>query len=132
MKKSLACAVLAAVALGGSSITPAVAHHSLSAQFDLSRPFDIKGKLVRVEWVNPHPYMHFTVEEGGKTVEWGIETVGLGALRTKGMGREAVKVGETYQLRGFRARNGKPIGFLREIQFADGRKFQLWTGNPNG
>lgn len=132
MRKTLFCAVLAAAALGGFSMTPAVAHHSLSAQFDLSRPFDIRARLVKAQWVNPHPYLQVTVEDGGQTVDWGIETVGLNALRTKGVGKEAIKVGETYTFRGFRARNGKPVGFLREIEFSDGRKFQIWTGNPNG
>jgi len=131
MKKTLLCAAMAAATLGGFTLTPALAHHSLTAQFDLSRPFEIKGKLVSAEWVNPHPYLHFTVDEDGKTFEWGIETVGLNALRTKGVGKEAIKVGETYTLRGSRARNAKAVGFLREIEFSDGKKFQIWTGNPN-
>jgi hypothetical protein len=130
MKKTFVRALLAVAALG-TAIAPTAAHHSLSAQFDLSRPFDIKGTLSKVLWVNPHPYLYVNVEEDGRTFEWKVETVGLNSLRTKGIGKEAIKVGDTYQFRGFRARNGQPMGFLREIEFSDGRKFTMWTGNPN-
>jgi hypothetical protein len=68
MKKTTIRAVLAVAALG-TAIAPMAAHHSLSAQFDLSRPFDIKGKLTKVMWVNPHPYLYVSVEEGGKTFD---------------------------------------------------------------
>ena len=130
MTKTIVGAVLVAVGLA-ASIAPTSAHHSLSAQFDLSRPFDVKGTLSKVMWVNPHPYLYVNVEEDGKTFEWKVETVGLNALRTKGVGKEAIKVGETYQFRGFRARNGQANGFLRELEFSDGRKVTMWTGNPN-
>jgi hypothetical protein len=69
--------------------------------------------------------------KGGKTVEWCIETVGLGALRTKGMGRETAKVGETYSFAGSGRAMASRLASC-EIQFADGRKFQRWTGNRDG
>jgi len=130
MSMNLVAAILSAgLTLATAS---AVAHHSVSAQFDYDRPFDFSATLTKVEWINPHSYLHFAVTEGGKQTEWSIESHGIAGLRSKGLNKDILKAGETYRIRGFKARNGKPNGFLQEIQFADGRIFKVWSGEPNG
>lgn len=112
---------------------PAYAHHSVSAQFDYDKPFDMQATLERVEWISPHSYLHFVVNDGGgKSTEWAIESFGVGGLRNKGLTKDVLKVGDTYKIRGFKARNGKPNGFLREIEFSNGKIFRVWSGDPNG
>lgn len=111
---------------------PATAHHSVSAQFDYDKPFDLTGTLERVEWINPHSYLHFKITADGKTTDWAIESFGVSGLRSKGLDKDVLKVGDTYHIRGFSARNGKPNGFLQEIELSNGKVFRVWSGDPNG
>jgi len=132
MKPAMSLTLSALVAVLGVATGTAVAHHSVSAQFDYDKPFDLTGKLERVEWVNPHSYLYFKVTESGKTTDWSIESFGVAGLRTKGLNKDVLKVGNTYRIRGFKARNGKPNGFLQEIEFSDGKMYRIWSGDPNG
>ena len=112
----------------------ATAHHALQAQFDTLKPLTIKGSLARVDWVNPHAYFWLDIkDETGKVKQWGAETVGPAALRQAGFlrGPASFRVGETYEFEGFAARDGSERIFTTAVHFPDGRKIQLWFGDPN-
>lgn len=110
------------------------AHHALQAQFDTQKSVELKGTLARVDWVNPHAYFWLDVtDETGKVRQWGFETVGPTALRQAGFtrGPASFRIGETYTFVGFLARDGGDRAFTTAVHFADGRKIQLWFGDPN-
>jgi len=117
----LAGLAVASLLVGG---VPASAHHSVSAQFDVDQIKMVKGVLKKVEWINPHPYLTFTVTpSGGAAYDLATESMAPAALRRAGLsGRDALKVGESYTLYYSPARNGKQtIGLLMAFTLPDGK-----------
>ena len=115
---------------------PAVAHHSVAAEYDFDKPVEFTGTLKQMEWINPHAMLHLEVtnHDGSKAV-WIFQTTGAGALRQKGLARASqggLAVGETYTISGFAAKNGKPQGFIKTLKMPDGRLITMWFGDPNG
>src|ERR1700704_4767318 len=89
---------LAAATLGLTfALAPGQAHHAVQAQFDVNTVVEKKGKLFKVDWINPHTYMHFEVDEGGKVKKYAIESLGILGLRRVGIdSKSAFKVGENF------------------------------------
>lgn len=114
---------------------PALAHHAVQAQFDFDKPVELKGTLSKMEWINPHAYMHLDVKDDtGKVTTWALETVGPGGLRRAGLSRAArggLQVGQTYTIRGFMAKDGSRSAFLKDLTLPDGRNVTIWFGDPN-
>ena len=126
------CAALmtAAIALLTSSLS---AHHSFQAQFDIDKPLTVKGTVTKVEWVNPHVYVHLDVKDDkGAVTRWAFETLGPGRMRAEGMSKQTFGVGKVVTLQGYAARDGsKNLGFLRQVTFDDGHSIEVWLGDPN-
>ena len=119
----------AALVLTATS-APAVAHHSLYAVFDEDQSVTLKGVVSKVEWVNPHVYLYMDVTGAdGKVTVWSIETFPPTTLRRAGLTRDTLGLGETITLLGYKARNGTPLAFLRQITFADGRELLIALGD---
>jgi hypothetical protein len=112
---------------------PTHAHHSLSAQYDYDWPFKFDDAvLTRARFINPHVHLYFNVKnEKGEVVEWDITTVGIRGLNDVGLGKDTLKAGDTYMIRGLRAHNGAPNGFLAEI-VVGGKSHIVWSGDPLG
>jgi len=115
---------------------PAMAHHSVASEYDLTKPIDVTGTLVQMEFVNPHAFMHLEVtnKDGSKTT-WIFQTTAAGTLRQKGLARAengGLAVGMTLELTGFASKNGQPRGYIRTIKMPDGRLITVWYGDPNG
>jgi Family of unknown function (DUF6152) len=115
---------------------PAVAHHSVAAEYDFDKPVEFTGTLKQMEFINPHAMLHLEVTnpDNSKTV-WIFQTTGAGALRQKGLARASqggLAVGETYTIAGFAAKNGRPQGFIKTLKMPDGRLITMWFGDPNG
>ena len=115
---------------------PAIAHHSVAAEYDFDKPVEFTGTLKQMEWINPHAMLHLEVmnQDGSKAV-WIFQTTGAGALRQKGLARASqggLTVGETYTISGFAAKNGKTQGFIKTLKMPDGRLITMWFGDPNG
>ena len=84
----------------------AFGHHAFSAEFDISRPVKVTGKVIEIEWTNPHAWMHIEAEdEQGNPQRWAIELVGINGLVRFGFTRKTVKIGDVLTVAGFGARN---------------------------
>ena len=114
---------------------PVAAHHALAAQYDLDKPVEITGTLNKMEFINPHSMLHLDVKKADGTVTtWVFQTTNAGSLRSKGLARNgpgSLAQGATYTVKGFAARNGNPMGFLRVLVFPDKREMTFWFGDPN-
>ena len=118
----------------GVSVT---AHHALNAQYDMDKPIEFEGPLVRTEFVNPHSMLllEVTGSDGTMTI-WKFQSGAIGTLRRLGLIRSSaeggLKAGDRVTATGFAARNGTPMGFLKTLKMPDGRVITTWFGDPNG
>ncbi len=104
--------------------TAAYAHHAAQAEFDVTKNFTITGTLNKVEIINPHSYLHFTVQDkDGKPYDLALETVTPIGLQRAGLSvRDNLKVGDTFKFTYSPARNGVTTrGFLHAITLQDGK-----------
>lgn len=127
-------ATLALAGLVLAAYVPAVAHHAFSAEFDPNRPVVLRGPVVRVEWVNPHTWIHLEVtnEDGSKTI-WMVEGGTPNTLLRRGLSRGSIPIGAMIIVDGYQSKDRSARANGRDITFADGRKFFMGssgTGAP--
>ena len=105
MKHTLATAVLTLAILVAA--VPIFAHHAFSAEFDNTKPLNMKGKFVSIDWVNPHSWTHFevTLPNGQKQV-WHAETPPPNQLVRQGWAKTTLQIGDEIQVNGFAAKDG--------------------------
>ncbi len=128
---------LAALIVSGAlASAPALAHHAVSAQYDMKKPIEITGTLKQMEYINPHSMLHLEVANAdGTKTEWIFQTTNAGTLRNRGLARSgpgSLQPGGTYTVKGYAARNGNSMGFLRTLIFPDGKEMVFWFGDPQG
>jgi hypothetical protein len=126
------CAV-AAVVMGLFAGAPVMAHHSFAAEFDIAKPLTLKGVVTKVEWINPHVYLHVDAKDDrGTVIPWSIETIGPARMHDAGMTKATFGIGKPVTMRVYQARDGsKNLAFLRTITFEDGHTVEVWLGDPN-
>src|SRR5688572_10498238 len=118
----VAGALLAAAAL------PVLAHHSFAAEFDANRPVKLEGTVTKMEWINPHSWIHIDVTTtSGEVQKWMIEGGAPNALLRRGWNRTSLPAGSKISVQGFQAKDGSFRANGRDITFADGKK--LFVGS---
>src|SRR5688500_11802709 len=112
---------------------PAVAHHSVSAEFDTTKPIKFTGTIKKVDWTNPHIYTHVEAkDETGKLVVWRVEGGPPNSLFRQGWRKDTLKVGETVTVAGGRAENSESMNVgVARITAADGRRVVCGGGGGN-
>jgi hypothetical protein len=107
---------------------PAAAHHAFAAEFDSAKPIKLRGTVVKMEWINPHTWIHLDVKTPKGTVErWMIEGGPPNALYRRGFTQKSLPNGSEILVEGFRAKDGSLKGNGRDLTFADGRR--LFVGS---
>src|SRR5919204_1737667 len=124
--------ILTAAGLGGFLVlvfaAQAVAHHSFSAEFDINRPIQLTGTITKVEWINPHAWIHVDVKKPDGTVEeWMIEGGTPNTLMRRGISKDTLKIGTPIVISGYQAKDGSLRANGRDITYPDGRKLFLGT-----
>lgn len=108
---------------------PSLAHHSLSAVYDIRGSGELTGVIKKVEFINPHGVMTLDVtNDDGTTTEWQMTTGSANTLASLGFGDEGpntVIAGDVVTITYFPARNGKPLGFIRSITLPDERTIEF-------
>ena len=104
------------------------AHHAFSGEFDSTKPIHLRGKVVRMEWIKPHAWLHLAVvgEDGNEEV-WMIEAGPPGALVRRGWRKDSVLPGIELVVQGYHAIDGTNKANGREVTFPDGRR--LFAGS---
>ena len=116
----------AAAILAGSA--SASAHHSFGAEFDANKPVQLRGSVVKVEWINPHTWIHIDVKQpDGSLVRWMIEGGTPNTLLRNGLKRDSLPAGTEIVVDGYRAKDGTNRANGRDVTFPDGRK--LFVGS---
>jgi len=117
---------LSAVVLGLLSGRPISAHHAFAAEFDSNQPVVLRGTVTRVEWINPHTWIHIDVKNAdGSVAEWMIEGGTPNTLLRNGVDRKSLPAGTEIVVDGYKAKSGLNRANGRDITLADGRKLQL-------
>jgi hypothetical protein len=132
--KSALLAVAAGVAAIVAAGVPVVAHHAFGAEFDPNRPVLLKGKVTKVEWVNPHAWIHLAVTKAdGTTEEWMVEGGTPNTLLRRGINRNSLVDGTEIIVDGYQSKDRSNRANGRDITFPDGRKLFMGssgTGAP--
>ena len=105
------------------------AHHSVSGQFDQTKPMELTGTISKIDWINPHIYIHLDVKDGkGNVTTWALATLPTAMMRRSRITKESLqgRPGEIVKVSAVPARDGtKTLAWISRITYADGHFLQL-------
>ena len=111
---------------------PMWAHHSFAAEFDIKKPVRLEGTVTKMEWINPHAWIHIDVKgPDGKTTSWMVEGGTPNILLRRGFTKQSLEVGTVVIVEGYQAKNGENRANGSNITFTDGKRLFLGGSNPN-
>jgi len=124
--------MLSVVAVGGLLVmggVPAFAHHAFSSEFDANKPVEFTGTVTKMEWVNPHSWIHVDVKKPDGTVEnWAIEGGTPNTLLRRGLRKSDLPAGTEIHVTGFQAKDGGLRANGKDLTLPDGRALFLGSG----
>jgi hypothetical protein len=139
MRKKLVIGLAAATAAAVTAYgTVALAHHAFAAEFDGNRPVNLRGKVTRIEWINPHTWIHIdAVNADGSITPWMVEGGTPNTLLRRGITKDTLAKGTEIVVRGYQSKDAlctpKCRANGRDVTFPDGRKLFMGssgTGAP--
>src|SRR5436305_9411535 len=126
----LKIAVTAIVAGLGLIALPVAAHHSFAAEYDSTKPVTLKGKFVKMDWVNPHSWIYMDVTgPDGKVAQWKFEALPPNGLYRQGWRRDSLKAGEELSITGFLAKDGTNTAWSSSVTNGEGKR--MFSGSAD-
>ena len=115
------------------SIAPAFAHHAFAAEFDASKPVKLRGTVTKMEWINPHAWIHIDVKKQDGGVEtWMIEAGTPNTLLRRGFTKDSLKAGTEVLVDGYQSKDGSLRANGRNLTLPDGQTLFLGNANATG
>lgn len=127
MRKTLTTMAAAGLSmlLAGTAVQ---AHHAFAAEFDANRPVRLRGVITKMEWINPHSWIHMDVtDDDGSVNSWMIEAGPPGALVRRGWSKQSITPGIEILVEGYQALDGGFRANGRDVTLPDGRR--LFAGS---
>jgi hypothetical protein len=110
------------------------AHHAFAAEFDATKPVKLRGVVTKMDWINPHAWIHIEVKAtDGKVTKWMIEAAAPNAMLRRGFNQDSLPVGTEILIEGYQAKDGANRANGSSITYPDGKKLFIGsqgTGAP--
>jgi len=132
MKPMREASIAALLALLVLAAAPASAHHAFAAEFDAKKPIKLQGTVTKMEWINPHAWIHIDVKKTDGTVEeWMIEAGTPNTLLRRGLTRDSLKKGTEIVVDGYQSKDGSLRANGRDVTLPDGKTLFLGSSAPD-
>ena len=134
MSKSAASICVTIIVIALLAAAQLLAHHAFSAEFDANRPVQLKGTVTKMEWINPHAWIHIDVMmDDGNVEQWMIEGGTPNTLFRRGFTKRSLAPGTVIMVDGYQAKDGTQKANGRDLTFEDGTRLFMGssgTGAP--
>jgi hypothetical protein len=122
--------IVVTIFAGLLAAAPMWAHHAFTAEFDGNKPVKLRGTVTKMEWINPHAWIHIDVKEAdGKVTSWMVECGSPNTLLRRGVTKASVTAGMEVLVDGYQSKDGSNKANGRDVTFADGKKLFLGSSN---
>jgi len=114
------------------AVRPVSAHHAFAAEFDAKKPVKLRGTVTKMEWINPHAWIHIDVKKDDNTVdEWMIEAGTPNTLLRRGFTKDSLKPGTEILVDGYQSKDGSLRANGRDLTLPNGQTLFLGSNSPD-
>jgi hypothetical protein len=123
--------IIASLLLLALAAIPASAHHAFAAEFDANKPVKLRGTVTKMEWINPHAWIHIDVKKADNSVdEWMIEAGSPNTLLRRGLTKDSLKVGTEILVQGYQSKDGSLHANGRDVTLPNGQTLFISNSSP--
>ena len=131
MKPMKTMPIAVSLALLALAAIPASAHHAFGAEFDANKPVKLRGTVTKMEWINPHAWIHIDVKKADDSVEeWMVEAGSPNTLLRRGLTKDSLKVGTEILVQGYQSKDGSLRANGRDVTLPNGQTLFLSNNAP--